>query len=42
MQYKKEVETMLEVARLYIKSKTSGGGIENALSSSSSVLQDTL
>ena len=42
MQYKKEVETMLEVARSYIKSKTSGGEIEDAPSSSSPVLQDAL
>lgn len=41
-EYKKEVETMLEVARSYIKSKTSGGEIEDAPSSSSPVLQDAL
>lgn len=41
-EYKKEVETMLEVARSYIQSKTSGGEIEDAPSSSSPVLQDAL
>ncbi|KAJ9701699.1 hypothetical protein PVL29_006884 [Vitis rotundifolia] len=41
-EYKKEVETMLEVARSYIKSKTSGGEIEDAPSSSAPVLQDAL
>lgn len=42
MQYKKEMETMLEVARSFIKSKTSGSEIENAPSSSAPVLQDAL
>ncbi|CAK9179361.1 unnamed protein product [Ilex paraguariensis] len=34
-EYKKEVELMLEVARSYIKSKTSGGETENAPSPNS-------
>ena len=32
MQYKKEVELMIEVARSYIKSRTSGGETDNVAS----------
>lgn len=32
MQYKKEVELMVEVARSYIRSKTGGGEVDNIAS----------